>query len=146
MRRAHGFTLIEMVVVMLIISGGMLGITSLFSNTAKSLSTNETLQQATQYAQECAERVMATRRNLGFDWFATNKIDAATQTSCSTNPSGFTRTVKLNPLFTATPNYYTGTGSTACPNGTNCRDVSITVTSTANASLTSAITLLLVYY
>lgn len=134
MRRAHGFTLIEMVVVMLILSGGMLGITSLFSNTAKSLSTNETLQQAAQYAQECAERVMTTRRNLGFDWFATNTF------SCGANPSGFTRT--KNPVG----GLYTGDGSGACPSAIICRDVSITVTSTANSQLTSAITLLLVQY
>ena len=92
------------------------------------------MQQAAQYAQECAERVMATRRNLGFDWFATKTF------SCGANPNGFTRT--QNPVGAL----YTGGGSSACPNAISCRDVSITVTSTANPSLTSAITLLLVYY
>jgi prepilin-type N-terminal cleavage/methylation domain-containing protein len=134
MRRAHGYSLIELVVVMLIISFGLLGLASMFGTTAKTLSTNETLQQATQYAQECAESVITTRRNLGFDWFATNTF------SCGSNPSGFTRT--LNPVGTL----YTGTTSTPCPNTVDCRDVNITVTSTANSSVNSSITILLVNY
>jgi len=136
MRRAAGFSLIELIIVMVIISVGILGMTSLFSTSLTSLSTNETLQQATQYAQECAESVMATRRNLGFSWFASNTF------SCGTNPSGFTRT--QNPVGSL----YTGNGTGACPSTTtlNCRDVSITVTSTTNAALSSTITLMLVDY
>ncbi len=132
MRRAFGFSLIELIIVMVIISVGILGMTSLFSNSLKSLSTNETLQQAAQYAQECAENVIATRRNLGFSWFATNTF------SCGTNPSDFTRT--QNPVG----NLYTGTG--ACPTTLNCRDVNITVTSTTTTTISSSITLMLVDY
>jgi len=134
MRRAVGFSLIELIIVMVIISVGILGMTSLFSNSLKALSTNETLQQAAQYAQECAENVMAKRRNLGFSWFATNTF------SCGTNPSGFSRT--QNPVG----NLYTGTGTGACPTALNCRDVNITVTSTTTATLSSSITLMLVDY
>lgn len=148
MRRAAGFTLIEMVLVMLVISVGLLGLTGLFSNTVKSLSTNEILQQAGQYAQECAEQVITARRDptKKFTWFDTNTF------SCG-NPSNFTRTVAVSPLISATPNYYTGNNGTCnghtpcpCPNGINCRDVTITATSTANTALSSVVTLLLVDY
>ena len=136
MRRAVGFSLIELIIVMVIISVGILGMTSLFGSSVKSLSTNETLQQAAQYAQECAENVMGKRRNLGFAWFAANTF------SCGANPSGFSRT--QNPVGSL----YTGTGTGACPSTTtlNCRDVSITVTSTTDATLSSSITLMLVDY
>lgn len=134
MRSNGGFTLIELVIVMVIISTGLVGIVKLFSSSVTSLSTNETLQQATQYAQECAENVLTTRRNNGFDWFASNTF------SCGADPTGYTRTAA--PVGAI----YIGDGTGACPNATNCRDVNITVASTANAALSSSVTLLLVDY
>lgn len=139
MRRADGFTLIELVIVMIVISVGLLGLAGAFSNASSSLSANETLQQAAQYAQECAESAMATRRDLGFDWFSTNTF------SCGSNPSGFIRT--LNPVGAI----YTGVSSGSCnshnpcpcPNGISCRDVDITVT---KGSLYSSISIMLVDY
>ncbi len=132
MRRDRGVTLIELVIVMLVISIGLVGLAGLFSNTATSLTTNETIQQATQYAQGCAEKAITTRRNLGFEWFAANTF------SC--NPAtNFTFTPLVGAL-------YTGNGS-PCPSGTlNCRDISITVTSTPNPQISASITLMLVKY
>lgn len=125
----------ELVIVMIVISGGLLGLSSLYSNTSISMSTNEILQQAAQYAQECAERAIATRRGQGFAWFATNTF------SCGSNPAGFTRSANVG-------SPYTGTASpaTACPDGVSCRNVVITAISTANASLSSSITVMLVNY
>lgn len=139
MRPATGFTLIELVIVMIIISVGLLGLTSLFSNTSTSLSTNERLQQAAQYAQECAERAIATRRGQGFAWFATNTF------TCGTAPTGFTysNAGSTPPLVGS---LYNGTGN-PCPSGTlNCRNINVTVTSTADTSLYSSITVMLVDY
>lgn len=136
MRRLSGFTLIELVIVMIVISVGILGLTAVFSNTSRSLSANETLLRAAQYAQECAERAIATRRDFGFDWFATNTF------SCGTNPSGFTSAVSVG-------NTYSGTGISPdpCPSGVNnCRNIGVTVTSTANASVSSSITIMLANY
>ena len=132
-RPAAGFSLVELVIVIIVISVGLLGIASLFSISAKSLSTNEVLQQATQYAQECAELAIARRRNSGFAWFANNTF------SCD-NPTGFTRTT--NPVG----NVYTGTSTGACPNGISCRNVNITVTSTTDTALYASITIMLVNY
>ncbi|NJD36058.1 MAG: type II secretion system protein [Betaproteobacteria bacterium] len=140
--RQPGFTLIELVFVMIIISVGLVGLISLFSSSATSLSTNETLQKATQYAQECAEKLMSTRRSNGFSWFETNTFN------CS-NP--FTTTVTGNG---ATDTYTSTTGVGAngvcnghspcpCPTGLTCRDIGIEVRS---GSLYSSITVMLVNY
>jgi type II secretory pathway pseudopilin PulG len=133
MSRSNGITLIELVIVMLIISGGMLGLTLAFSNSSKSLTINESIQQVTQYAQKCAENALSTRRNFGFDWFANNNF------SCGANPTGITQTVTVSTI-------YTGTNLSACPYGINCRDIEITATSAANTQLSSLITLMLVSY
>lgn len=133
MRRAAGFTLIELVLVMIVISVGLLGLASIFSNVSKALPTNEILQQAAQYAQECAENAIATRREQGFNWFASNTF------SCGANPSGFVRAANVGAT-------YAGSATSACPEGITCRNVSISVTSTANASLSSSVTLMLVNY
>ena len=130
MRRAMGFTLIELVLVMVVISVGLVGLASLFGNTLNGLTTNETVQQAAQYAQECAERVIATRRDLGFD------SASITTTMCDPSPNGFARAVTV-------PATYTGTSTSACPNGATCRDIGITVT---KSGLSSSITIMLVSY
>ena len=138
MRDGNGFTLIELVIVMLITSAGLLGIASLFGSTASSLSTNETVQQATQYARECAEWVIGISRSQGF---ASGSISS---TMCNTTtdtpagqmpamPAGFSRTVAITT--------YNGTGS-PCPTGTaNCKNVVVTVT---KGSSSSAVTIMLV--
>lgn len=130
----HGFTLVEMILVMIVISIGALGITRLFGNMGKSLSTNEIIQQATQYAQQCAEAVIAKQRDQGFSWFTNNTF------SCGSNPTSFTLTT--NPVGAT----YTGTSTSACPNGVSCRNASITATSTVNTALFSSVTILLVDY
>ena len=124
MNRPAGFTLIELVLVMIVISVGLLGLAAAFSNSARSLTTNETLQQATQSAQECAEKAMATRRSLGFS--------AMPGFTCGNNPD-------LTPVASVTS--YSGT---ACHTGDSCVQVNINVK--PNASLSSAMTLMLVDY
>lgn len=150
-KRQLGFTLIELVIVILITSFGLLGLTSLFSNASSSLTTNETLQRATQYAQECAEKVIATRRDdpLGFD--ATSLATAAPSNICNTVDdapagllpalaTGFARTVVVGSTYSG------DVANTApCPSGTdNCRDVTVTVTNSALSN--TVITLLLIKY
>jgi len=128
MRRPSGFTLIELVIIIIIVGVVVAGLVPTLSTTAKSLSTNETLQQATQYAQECAERAVATRQNLGF-------ADFPSTFNCS-NPSGFTRTVTVGGT-------YVGTTLTPCPNLVTCRDIAITV---ASGVISSSITTMLADY
>ena len=136
MRRDRGFTLIELVMVMIVVSVGLLGIASLFSTTSNALSTNETLQQAAQYAQECAERVTAVRRDLGF---ISTSINDVMCNLLGALPPGFTRTL----TGTGSTDTYIGGASTACPNGVTCRNVGVTV---AGNSVSSSITVMLVDY
>lgn len=140
MRRPSGFTLIELVVVMVVISVGLLGIASLFSNTAKGLSINESMQQAAQYAQECAEHVLAVRYDLGF---TSSSINDTMCNALGTTP-GFTRTVTnagANDTYTC-PSPQAPSCS-ACPPSATCRNVAVTVDGN---SVSSSITIMLVNY
>ncbi len=137
--RTDGFTLIELVIVMIIVSVGVLGLVLAFSNASKSLSINETLQQAAQYAQECGESAMVTRRNQGFAWFATNTF------SCN-NPSNFTRTVSVNTYTGPASGACNGNNPCPCPSGVACRDIAIEARSTLNTSIYSSIVVMLVNY
>jgi type II secretory pathway pseudopilin PulG len=130
MRRASGFSLIELVMIIIIIGIVSAGFVSAFSTSTMSLNTNEILQQATQFAQECAERAVAKRQEVGYSAFPTTF-------SCSDPNADFTRTVVVG-------NEYTNSG--ACPAGVKCRNVTITVTSTINHDLSSPITIMLADY
>ena len=138
MHIGRGFSLIELVIVMLIVSAGLLGIASLFGTTSNSLSTNEAVQQASQYARECAERVMGIRRSLGFSStsISNTMCNTTADTPAGQMPvmaSGFSRTVAVT--------IYNGTGS-PCPTGTaNCKDVVVTV---SKAPVSSTVTIMLV--
>ena len=138
MRIRDGFTLIELVMVMLIVSAGLLGIASLFGTTSNSLSTNETLQQATQYARECAERVFGIRRSLGF---ASGSISSTMCNTTADTPAGQIPVMVTGFSRTVTVTTYNGTGS-PCPTGTaNCKNVVMTV---SKGSLSSVVTIMLV--
>lgn len=137
-RQHHGFTLIELVIVMIVISVGLLGLTSLFSNSATTLSTNETLQQATQYAQKCAESAMAKRRA------STTGIAALNGFACDSLPATFTYSDAAHP--TVVGSSYTGAPCPTNPAGLSCRNIDINVTSAANSDLYASITLMLVSY
>ena len=143
MRHPAGFTLIELVIVMLVISVGLLGLTPLFSNTSKSLTTNEDLQRTTQYAQQCAEQVLTTRRESTFASFA---IDATSGSACSSTPDvGYTRTAGVGTPYSYNAAGCNGNSPCPCPSGgtNNCKNVTITV---AKGATSSSITVMLVDY
>lgn len=124
MKRTSGFTLIELVMVMVVISVGFVGLARLFANTNVGLARAEGAQVAAQYAQECAERVLGARRDLGFSSPAINN------TMCTLGV----------PSLGAT---YTGSSTSVCPNSVTCRDVTVTGTS---GSYSSTIVFTLVQY
>jgi type II secretory pathway pseudopilin PulG len=120
MRRAAGFTLIELIFVIVFISVALAGIAAMFANNNQALVLTEDVQKAAQYAQECAERVLTVRRSRGFS------SSNLTSTMCTAGnlsdvPAGFTRTVTIGAN-------YPGTNATACPNGATCKDVTVAVT------------------
>lgn len=129
MRHRRGFSLIELVIIIVVISIGAVTLLSLFGNSSTALSTNETLQRVTQHAQECAERALQKSRAdaAGFASVDNTVCDALTL------PGGFSRTAIVTTI--------SGTG-TPCPSGTNnCKDVAITVSS---SGLSSSVNVMLV--
>jgi len=115
MRRPSGFSLIELIVVIVLISVGLLGLSRLTGGLGKAMYGTADLQTMSQYAQECAERVISTRRESGF------ASALLTSTLCDPSPASYVRTLTL-------PASYVGTASTpACPLGATCRDVIVKV-------------------
>lgn len=113
--RAAGFTLIELVAVIVVASVGLVGLARMFGNTNLGLARATDEQAAAQYVQECAERVLQTRRDYGL---ATTRLSS---TMCATPTiQGFVRTL----TFTSN---YTGGASGACPSGIICRDATVEV-------------------
>jgi prepilin-type N-terminal cleavage/methylation domain-containing protein len=81
---AHrGFTLIETIIVMVILGIGAAAIVSLQGNIFQGQSGNQNMQVGVQLMQECAEQVLAIRRNSGYT--------AVTTSACSNlgNYGGF---------------------------------------------------------
>lgn len=115
MMRAAGFTLIELIGVIVIASVGMVGVAKMFSNANLGLARATDEQVVSQYAQECAERVLQTRRDYGL----TSTRIVSTMCDLPTI-TAYTRTLTL-------PASYIGTVGTVCPSGIVCRDATVTV-------------------
>lgn len=135
MRRDSGFTLIELIAIILVTSIGAIGLSRLSANANVGMVTATNVQVMSQHVQACAERIIATRRDFGF-----NSANLTTS-MCDSAPAGYTRLVSM-------PATYSGTG--VCPTGATCRDVTVTVC--ANTSITcvgvmkSSVVQLLVLY
>ena len=126
---SKGFTLIETIVVMVLLSIAAVAIINLQGNVFNGQSGNKDLQVGVQLLQECAEQVIAVRRKSG--------LNAVTTATCSAlgNYGGFGA-----PIITLTAD---NTGA-ACPTGGTCNQVVITL-SKGGSSLTP-VTLELVNY
>ena len=139
MRAGAGFTLLELVALMVMISVAMLGTARLWGNTNGSLQRAADAQLLSRYAQECAERVVQTRKDFGFTSSLINS------TMCDPAPASFIRTVTV-------PAASTGSATTACPNGAACRDIVVKVCAGASGAscpataATASVTLMLVSY
>jgi prepilin-type N-terminal cleavage/methylation domain-containing protein len=139
MRTSAGFTLLELVAVMVMISVAMVGAGRLWSNANSGLEKAADAQLLSRYAQECAERVIQTRKDYGFTSTLING------TMCDPAPASHIRTVSV-------PATTTGTTATACPNGATCRDITVKVcagtsgTSCPSTSVTASVTVMLVSY
>ncbi len=131
MKSENGFTLIEMVLVIIIVSLASVPLFAMFSRAAFSLLTNEKIQTATQLAQEHAEVLLAIRRNQSF---LAAELSGNTTEILAGNYSGYTRsTVITQPAA--------GPG---CPGGASCKEVLISVDESGSAY--AEVTFLLVDY
>ena len=128
-----GFSMIELIIVIVVVSIAAVGMLALFGGVGRSLNINEDTQTAAQLGQECSEHILAARRNplLGYS--------AISNTICDVLPTplaGFDRTVAVTDLTTSPP----CTVSTA---GT-CKNVEVSIT-TPTTNLT-VFTLMVVNY
>lgn len=130
----RGFTLIELIAVIIIVAVASVPLLGLFSQSGQSLLANEKIQTATQLAQERAEYLMAVRRNQGY--IATDI--SVNQTEVLTgNYSNYTRTTSI--IDETVP--YAGSD---CPAAGACKQITVSV---VEAGTTRAeITFVLVNY
>ncbi|MBI3775353.1 MAG: prepilin-type N-terminal cleavage/methylation domain-containing protein [Gammaproteobacteria bacterium] len=125
---ARGFTLIEVVATMLLLSVGAAGIIGMYGTVGRTLSGNQDMQTAVQLAQECSEYILAARRNnTAVDYAGVTGL-----TFCSAALPAMTG-------FTVTTTITSPYAPTFCP-GT-CKLVTIAVLKGANALATSSLML-----
>jgi prepilin-type N-terminal cleavage/methylation domain-containing protein len=109
----RGFTLIELVAVIVIIAIAAVPLFGLFSQAGRSLLADEKIQTATQLAQARAEQLMAVRRNRGY---GDPEVSANLTETLAGNYAGYTRTTTI-----------TGFAGPACPAGAVCKQVAVRV-------------------
>lgn len=126
----RGFTLIELVMVMLIIAIASVPLFGQFTQATASLLDDEKIQTATQLVQERAESILALRRSQGFAAVA----NGTTNDTLTGNYAAYSRTVVVTQ----------STGGTGCFASADCKEVVITVS--RDATPRARITFLLVDY
>lgn len=109
----RGFTLIELIAVMVIIAIAAVPLFSLFSQAGRSLLADEKIQTGTQLAQARAEYLMAVRRNRGY---GDAEVSANLTEPLTGNYAGYTRTTTIAAFAGA-----------ACPVGATCKQVAVRV-------------------
>lgn len=130
-RRQAGFSLIELVVVIVLLGIAAVALLQQFSQAAASLGRNEQIQTATQLAQEGAEDVLALRRQAGY---ADPGLDPGSATENLAGLfAGYSRTITI-----------TEPASGGCPALALCKDVQVSVN--RGATTLAQIDLLLVDY
>ena len=112
--RQAGFSLIELVVVIVVLAVGAAALLQQFTQVAVSLNINEETQTSAQLAQEAAEQALMDRRNLGY----ASLVAGTVTENLAGNYAGFTRVTTITDPST----------SAACPAGAGCKDVQVQVT------------------
>ena len=126
----RGFTLIELIAVIIVIAVATVPLFGLFSQAGRSLLVDEKIQTATQLAQARAEHLLAVRRNRGYGDPA---VSANLTETLSGSYAGYTRTTTIVPF-----------SGPACPGGGVCKQVAVRVVEGGQAR--SEITFVLVNY
>ena len=128
LRRNTGFSLVEVIAVIVLLGVGVVAILSMFSSGTRTIGANVDSQIATQLAQQRAEQILADRRNptRGYGYVIAGNYGPETPVTGFPN---YNRAVAITTPF----------ASAACPAApVNCKQVVVTVTSAgvnvANAS------------
>ena len=136
-----GFTLIETVIVLMVLGVAAVAIVTLQGNIFKGAAETKSTQVSIQLLQECAEKILGTRRNLGFAAAQLQSDICANVTSAGFGAPTVTITSGSN---TSLAN---GGGTAlipACPTAT--KDSCKLVTIQAPSGLTTPVTLLFASY
>jgi prepilin-type N-terminal cleavage/methylation domain-containing protein len=113
-RRQQGFTLLELVAVIIIVAIASVPLFGLFSQAGFAMLADETTQTATQLAQARAEYLVAVRRNRGY---ADTEVSANLVETLTGNYAGYTRTTTVTAPF----------AGPACPGGATCKQLAVRV-------------------
>lgn len=127
----EGFSLIELVIVIVLVSIAAVALLQQFSQAAGSLVRNEQLQTASQLAQQKTEELLALRRLSGYAH--ATLAAGATNEALAGNYAGYNRTVTI-----------TEPAAGGCPGVSTCKSVVVNVN--RGAGTLAEITLLLVSY
>lgn len=141
MNKPAGFTLIELVVIIVLLSVAGTIILGLFGQVGRSLVTNQDTQTATQSAQACAEQILAFRRSQLAGYGYTNIAVGASTGACN---AGFVAAGGVTTAPTVSVVAHSSASLPACPSATagDCKLVTITVL--ANGSQAASLSLMLV--
>lgn len=130
MRATRGFSLIELVMIIVLV--GVVGafLTTTYTQLPRSLEVNEGSQTGAQLAQQCSERVIAQRRNpaIGFGPIVTGVCAGLPA------PAGYAVADVVDAAY----------AGAACPVAGACKRVTVTVT--RNAAVVAQTDFLLVNY
>ena len=139
MRCARGFSLVELVGVMLVVSIGFVGLARLFSNMEFGLATAEAQDKTVKYAQMCAEYVLQTRRDLGYSSSSLTDTMCNSLISTADSAAGY---AFGTPMFGLEHN---GASPGICPDTSAalCKDVTISV---SGGGATSTVVVTIVNY
>jgi prepilin-type N-terminal cleavage/methylation domain-containing protein len=125
-----GFSLIELIIVMMVISAGAITILGAFQQAGRALLVSEEVQVATLAAQECADFVVTSHRNQTLLYA---DIDSSACDSLPAPSAGLTR-----PPLTVTA-LASGGGSAPCPTGASCKQVEVAILSGSRTAASSVV-------
>ena len=121
MSTVRGFSLIELIMIIVLLSIGLVGLMAMFGRSVGSLDRDAGLQTGAQAVQQCAEHILGVRRRV------TNGFDPVDADTCSALgiPAGYTRALTVTSPYTGS----------ACPTVTlpatvTCKRVQIVVSMT----------------
>ena len=117
-RRPHGFTIMEMIMVVVILAIASVTVATMVTNVNAHQDGNEDLQVGTQLLQECGENIVAQHRrdeNFFTTTIGTSSSNCYSLTTLA--PSGFS-------LPTVSVATYTGAG---CPGTAECKLATVTL-------------------
>jgi type II secretory pathway pseudopilin PulG len=118
MRRARGFSLIEMVMIIVLLSLASVPLVTMFTRSAGGMQSDVSIQTAAQLVQECGEYVLGLRRRAATTLAGYAAVTAATTCVGLAVPTGYSFSA-----LTVTDPYAVA----PCPTGGTCKRVQITV-------------------